>query len=656
MPSWASQSRTEALQRATDSRAEEFTRGLLNLTRQVWHPDCTFETAISSICSTASEVLDVERVSVWAYEPQASLLRCIHVHQASGSSKMKVDCLDKLSLDGDDYMAALKDVRALDTSDFDAAPTSAPSYFALRDYLQRHRIHALLDAPAWVDGELLGLISHECIDRHRDWTPEEVTFAASMGDYVSMAYEIVRRRNAESTVEHMLLHDTGTGLPNLQYMEELLRQRLLAPESVRESLAVVHVRIDAASGRVPSADAPTEDQVMAQLADGLRELTAPDVSLARVRSNGFVFAMDCRGDRDAAVRLAVRCIELVGDLGTQSELVSPGASVGIALADEAASDEGARALLRQAEEAADRAVLVDKFAYQVFDQAMHDIIAERFRLERALRAAFLNDEFELHYQPEYDANDGEWVAAEALLRWRTGGRVLSAAEFIDVAEKSGLILRLGTWVLRRACVDAAAWPATAAGGQPTVRVNVSPRQFEVPGFVDDLAAALADSALAPHRVCLEVTESTIMKDVDHAVNVLTRVKATGVKVAIDDFGTGYGSLVYLKRLPVDVLKIDRSFVTGLPGNTIDAAIIAALAGLARTMAIEVVAEGVERIEQQHALQSAGVQRMQGWLYSKAITQTEIMRLLASPAPGRRDEDLPAADRAPATSAGAGTVS
>jgi EAL domain-containing protein (putative c-di-GMP-specific phosphodiesterase class I)/GGDEF domain-containing protein len=632
MPSWATQSGAAALQRTSDSRAELFTRALLELTRQVWHPDCTFETAIAAICSTASEALDVERVSVWAYEPKASLLRCIHVHQASGSAAMKVDCLDRLSLDGDDYMAALKDVRALDTSDFDAAPTSAPSHFALRDYLHRHRIHALLDAPAWVEGELLGLISHECINRRRDWTPEEVTFAASMGDYVSMAYEIVRRRNAESTVVHMLLHDAGTGLPNLEYMGELLRQRLMGPGAQRESLAVVHVRIDAATGRVPSSDAPTEDQVMAQVAHRLRELTAPDVCLARVHSNGFAFAMDCRPNRDAAVRLAERCLQLVRELGEQSAHVNPGASVGIAFSDVAAADGQASTILREAEEAADRAVQMDKFAIQVFDQTVHEAVAERFRLESALRAALLKDEFELHYQPEFDTQACQWVAAEALLRWRTDERLLSAAEFIDVAECSGLILPLGAWVLRRACEDAARWPATVAGVLVTVRVNVSARQLEGPAIVDEVAAALADSGLPPHRLCLEVTESIIMDNVEHACDVLTRIKATGVNVAIDDFGTGYGSLTYLKRLPVDVLKIDRSFVEGLPGNTIDAAIIAALAGLAATMAIEVVAEGVERIEQQHALQAVGVQRMQGWLFAKALDQRGIERLLASSAP------------------------
>ncbi|HRQ63841.1 MAG TPA: GGDEF and EAL domain-containing protein [Xanthomonadaceae bacterium] len=632
MPSRVTHRRVTDLQHFADSRAELFTRALLRLTREVWHPDCTFETAISAICSTASEALDVERVSVWAYEPTASLLRCIHVHQALGSADMKVDCRDRLSLDGDDYMAALKDVRALDTSDFDATPITAPSHFALRDYLQRHRIHALLDAPAWVEGELLGLISHECIDRSRDWKPEEVTFAGSMGDYVSMAYEIARRRDAEKTVQHMLLHDTSTGLPNLAYTEELLRQRLTIPGARCESLAVVHVRIDAAAGRAPSSDAPTEDQVMADVALRLRELKAPDMTLARVHSNGFAFVLNCRPVRAAAARLAARCLELVREVGDRSPHINPGAAVGIAFAGEAAEHDVPQTILREAEEAADRAGQTDKFAIQVFDQSVHEEVAARFRLESALRSAFQKDEFELHYQPEFDAQDCRWIAAEALLRWRTEGGLLSAHEFIDAAECSGLILPLGTWVLRRACDDAAHWPATHAGVLATVRVNVSARQFEDSAIVDDVATALADSGLPPHRLCLEVTESTIMGDVERACDVLTRINSTGVQVAIDDFGTGYGSLVYLKRLPVDVLKIDRSFVAGLPSNTIDAAIIAALAGLAKAMAIEVVAEGVERVEQQHALQAAGVQRMQGWLYARALDQSSIKHLLASAVP------------------------
>ena len=233
----------------------------------------------------------------------------------------------------------------------------------------------------------------------------------------------------------------------------------------------------------------------------------------------------------------------------------------------------------------------------------------------------------MHYQPEYDATTQAWVAAEALLRWRREGRLLAAAEFIEVLESSGQILSLGRWILHRACADAAQWAGAPNQVAPTVRVNVSARQFEEAALVADVGDALAASGLAPERLCLEITETTLMRNLDHALGVLQRLKALGVQVALDDFGTGYGSLVYLRRLPVDVIKIDRSFVDGLPGTTADVAIVKAVFGLAESLGIEVVAEGVERADQQLALQAIGVRRMQGWLFARAMDQASLCALL-----------------------------
>lgn len=639
MPSWARKHETDALPGRVPSAGERFTRALVTLTREVWHPDCTFDTAIAAVCRIACEALQVERVSVWSYEPEVHLLRCLHVHQARDSGPLEDDTLDTLSLDGDDYMAALKGVRALDSNDFAASKESPRSHLALHDYLQRHSIHALLDAPACIGGELLGVISHECVDRRRDWSAEEVTFAATMGDYVAMAYEIVRRRAAEHAVQHLLLHDAQTGLPNREYLEELLTRRLALPRRKGETVAVVHARIEASSGGALAAGAPTESDVMTRVAGRLRQFDGQQADLARVHSNGFAFVLAAGAAEGAAVRLAEACIERVRTLGEQDDEVNPGIALGIAFAD-TAPDGSARALLRQAEEAADSAALVDKFAYEVFDLGHHDALVERVRIERALRAAFANSEFELHYQPEFDADDGQWAAAEALLRWRYEGRLLSAGEFVGVAEASGLILPLGSWVLHRACHDAAAWPKLPNGRPAGVRVNVSTRQFEAAGLAADLTRALAESGLAPERLCLEITETTLMGNIEHALDVLTELKAIGLKIAIDDFGTGYASLTYLKRLPVDVLKIDRSFVEGLPGNAVDTAIVAAVAGLAGSLGIDVVAEGVERLEQQHALQAIGVRRMQGWLYAKAMGQEDVCRLLgAVPACATRSSSI-----------------
>ena len=444
-----------------------------------------------------------------------------------------------------------------------------------------------------------------------------------MGDFVAMAYEIVRRRRAEKEVQHLLLHDATTGLPNRDYLVELLRQRLAAPRAADDVLAVVHVRIDPSGGVALPDDAPTADEVMGQVALRLRQLSSNLTHLARVRADGFAFVLEGNTAQRNAVRLAERCIAAVRGLQWDLKDLLPGATVGIAYAD-AAADRGARVLMRQAESAAERAREHDKFGYQVFDLEHHQALLDRLRLERALRDAPAHGEFELHYQPEYDATTQTWVAAEALLRWRHQGRLRAAAEFIEVLESSGQIVSLGRWVLQRACTDAARWPGQTG---PTVRVNVSARQFEDAALAADVRDALAASGLAPERLCLELTETTLMRNLDHALGVLQQLKAIGVQVALDDFGTGYGSLVYLKRLPVDVIKIDRSFVDGLPGTTADLAIVQAVFGLAESLGLEVVAEGVERADQQGALQAIGVRRMQGWLFAKAMDQASLRALL-----------------------------
>lgn len=611
------------------SDSERFTRTLLQLTRTVWHPDCTFETAIDAIAKSAAEALQVERVSVWHYRREDGLLQALSAYDAVSATYADEALLETLSLQGDDYMRALQQVRTFDSTDAELA-TSLPCWSVdMRVYLRRHRIRTLLDAPACVEGELQGLISHESINRSRQWTPEEITFAASMGDYVAMAYEIARRKRAEQEVEHLRLHDAATGLPNRDYMLELVRQRMAAPRNDDEILAVVFVHVDPLNA-VVVAEAHTSSEVMAAMATEFRQLAQHgDVELARVREDGFAFLVTRSRTKRRVIRLAECCVGATQGLELEGLRLDPAAAVGVAFATSA--DVDARLLLRQAEEAAMLARTGDRYRYQVFDPGLHDALLEDLRFEVRLRDAFANDQFALHYQPEYDAGTRQWVAAEALLRWRDGERLVAAGEFIAMAESSGLILPLGSWVLHRACSDAARWPCGADGTLPTVRVNVSGRQFDEGGLLEDVSAALAESGLAPGRLSLEITETTLMLDIDRARELLLSLKTVGVGVAIDDFGTGYASLTYLKQLPINVLKIDRSFVHSLPGAAVDLAIVKAVVGLALSLDIDVIAEGVETAVQQDALLQIGVRRMQGWLYGKAMDQDQITALLGTPA-------------------------
>ena len=609
--------------------SQRFTRTLVALTRTIWHQDCTFETAIAEICEAAASALRIERVSVWRYEVEQATLRCLHAYPHAGTGVHQVpESLEVLSLDGDDYLAALKDVRTFNAEDVQDGADSANSHLALREYLQRHRIHAVLDAPAFVGGELQGVICFESILRSRIWSREEMTFAASMGDYVAMAFEIARRLRAEAEIEHLRLHDATTGLPNRDYMIELIRQRLAVPVRKEEVTSIVHVQVNATGGGAWSAGFPTEEEVMGRVAGRLRSFAGYGVELARTRATAFSFLITANPAKRTVIRLAEGVLAALRTMDWTDVEVEPSAAIGIALAQQGEIHD-ARVLLHQGQEAAKQASEGDRFGFAIYDHEHHASLVEAMRQERALRYAFARGQFELHYQPEFDAASGRWVAAESLLRWRECDRLVVAGEFIAMVEASDLMLPVGRWVLRQACQDAVGWPLTPDGQALGVRVNVSARQFDEPGLVEDVNAALEASGLDPARLCLELTETTLMREIDHALEILRHLRALGVQLAIDDFGTGYASLVYLKRLPIDVLKIDRSFVQGLPDAATDLAIVQAIASLAKAFGIHVVAEGVELRSQQDALLAIGVHRMQGWLYGKAMHNDELCRVVGS---------------------------
>ncbi len=610
------------------SPTERCTRALVNLTRAVWDSRCTFETAIGAICEGAAWALGVERVSVWQYSPDDGALSCINSWDAMKRIHSGADDQESLAIDADAYMLMLQDVRSLSSVRPGGDSLREVHRGAFPDFIRRFRMHAVLDAPACVGGRLFGAICHESRHADRVWTNEEATFAASMGDFVAMAYEISRRHDAEDEAKHLLLHDARTGLGNRGYMLELIRQRLLIPRGLEQPVAIILILIESSSVS-SSAYAPSAEEVMVRIAGELRQLCGSEVELARVHSNKFAFLLTRDIAQGTAIDFAERCLDRMYAMDWANAETAPGMAVGIAYAGQNTNDDPVT-LLRQAEEAAYRAQVANSQGYEVFEPAHHDRLVERLRLERVLRSALAHDEFEVYYQPEYDAVLQQWVAAEGLLRWNHGGIVRTASEFIDVAEASGLMVPVGKFVLRQACRDAAHWSPTCGGNILALRVNVSARQFASESLVEDIASALEDSGLASDRLCLEITETTLMDSIDAALVTLNALRAMGIHVAIDDFGTGFASLVYLKRLPIDILKIDRTFVSGLPMNRVDAAIVSAIVRLAGALNIDVIAEGVESIDQQEALSAIGVRRMQGWLYAKAMKQDALLEVIGMP--------------------------
>jgi EAL domain-containing protein (putative c-di-GMP-specific phosphodiesterase class I) len=295
------------------------------------------------------------------------------------------------------------------------------------------------------------------------------------------------------------------------------------------------------------------------------------------------------------------------------EVVTTG-SIGIAVAAPGSDADG---LLRDADAAMYLAKSNGRNRYEIFDAELRTQATEKLRMETALRRALEHGGLEVHYQPEIDLTTGALVGAEALVRWHhpTDG-LLEAGVFIELAEETGLIVDLGAWVLREACRQAGRWRRDHPDRDLTIRVNLSGKQFAQVDLVQQVVQALEEGDVPASSLCLEITETALMADPAMGLRVLNDLRALGVELAIDDFGTGYSSLSYLKRFPVDVLKIDRSFVDGLGKDPDDTAIVTAIISLARSLGLKVVAEGVETPCQLAELRRLGCEHAQGFLFAR----------------------------------------
>ena len=603
--------------------ARRYNHALVALARSVWDDDCTLGTALGMICETAAETLDVERVNIWKLDAASCTLRCVHgyergtgLHNAPGYDEV-LDC-------GSAYGAQLKEVRVIDVADVTRDATVSASQAALGAYLQRHRIRSLLDAPIRSGGELLGVICHEHVDTPRTWSPEDEAFAGSIGDYVAMAQEISRRRDAEQRLRFLERHDPDTELPNRDHLLQVAQMALLPNHANDVGLAAIHLQLEAqpvTNGR--AAGINPEMHVLLAVAEQLRASLGETVTLARVRDDAFALLPHRHLHETEALNLAEQCIELIQQSTTDAGGHHAGVSAGIAFSRDLAAPS-ADTLLRNAELASQRARRGGHNRCEVFDAEHHRGLLVRMRTEQALRDAFAEQRLLVYYQPEVNLDDGHWHAAEALLRWQdVDGRIRVAGEFIEVAEASGLIVALGRWVLTEACRVASTWPQRK-GVAPLLRVNVSARQFEQAGLVADVASALAASGLPPARLCLELTETALLRDPSAAAAILTRLRGLGLGIALDDFGTGFSSLAYLKDLPIDALKLDQRFIAGLPDDRYDHAIVQAVAMLARQTGLDVIAEGVETEQQAQALRECGVVHAQGFLFARALPSEELV--------------------------------
>ncbi len=558
------------------------------------------------VLETAASALDVDRVNVWRVDEPAGVLRCVHgFDRRRGSHQPEPG--DHLDLAAP-YVASLLGSRVVHAEDVGDAQHADN---CLGRYLRRHGVIATMDAPIRTADGVVGVICHEMVGTPRVWTPSERAFAASIGDHLALIHEREQRTAADASLQTLADHDPTTRLPNRYCVIEWLQALGTTSPAALSTLSVIHLQLDLAAATGPRAD--EVETVLHTAADRLRSAAGAQGQLGRVGNDAFLLIPRAGLEEDALAALARRCLAAIEDDLASEPGIHCEASAGIAFARDlhAWSPE---TLLHHAELASRRAQRQGGTRLAVFDAGHFESLRLGAERENALRQAFTRQEFEVHFQPEVDLLTGQCLSAEALLRWQCDGRLVPASEFIGTIEASDLVMPVGRWVLERACQLASRWPDPRL----RVRVNVSARQFDDDGLVDQVAGALRRSGLAPSRLCLELTETAVMDTIGGAA-ALGRLRALGVGLAIDDFGTGHSSLAYLKALPIDTIKIDRSFVRALPDDPFDQAILEAVVHMAQRLQLEVVAEGVEDARQRDALLRLGVGRAQGYLFAPALS-------------------------------------
>jgi diguanylate cyclase (GGDEF)-like protein len=485
--------------------------------------------------------------------------------------------------------------------------------------------------PLLIRGQAVGVMLFLSAEKDT-FTPEFTELLQRLADNVSFALENFDRADektkADARIEYLASHDSLTTLPNREMFNGLLHQAIEAACRHQRRFAVLFIDLDRFKVINDSLGHDAGDILLVEIANRLRQTLRSKDVVARLGGDEFVVILEETAESHDVDRIASNLLYVLSQpLQLSGHECHTTASIGIAMYPTDGSD--VQTLTKNADMAMYLAKEDGKNGFRFFTKEVKTQSIERLTLESALRRALERDQFALHYQPKVDMATGQITGVEALLRWTHPDLgVLPPAQFIPLAEETGLIVPIGRWVLKEACAQNMAWQRR--GLQPvSMAVNLSPRQFVDEHLLQDIDEALATSGMPAVLLQLEVTESMVMRNVSRAVRVLDAIQRRGIRLAIDDFGTGYSSMSLMKQFPIDTIKIDRSFVRDLPDDSEDRAIAQAIISMGKALGLTVVAEGVETTEQEIFLRDHACDEMQGFLFSKPLPASQVADLLRS---------------------------
>ena len=582
----------------------------------------SIDRALQEITKAAAQALEVERVGIWMYDDQHKILHAAKMYDRNTASFSEGGSFEAAAYER--YFTALERERCMAISDV-LTDDRASEFF--EKALPAFRAASMLDAPIRLRGRVAGFVCHWHAGNGRQWTLEEKLFVGSIADFVSLALEISERKHLEERLNHLAYYDTLTHLPNRLLFVDRLNRAILTSRQKESLIAVLFLGLDHFKRINDTLGHAGGDELIRLVAQRFSQTLPMANSICRIGGDSFVVLLSDLKSVKEAVDMTDRITHSFKTpflIGAHEFFMS--CSIGISFYP--SDGRNASTLLKNADTAMFRAKQQGRNNVQLYSPAMNAQALERLVLENSLRHALERNEFRVYYQPVVDLRTGVISGTEALLRWEHPSLgLIEPGEFISLAEQTGLIVPIGEWVLRTACAQNKAWQLK--GFRPIrISVNLSARQFQHANLSQTVSSALEESGLNPNYLELELTESLIMHNAEESVATLRELNAMGVRLSIDDFGTGYSSLNYLKRFPIHTLKIDRSFVQDVIADADDAAIVKAIISMSHSLKIEVVAESVETQAQLEFLRANRCDKMQGFVFSRAIPPEALERLLA----------------------------